>query len=106
MQVKIKYNIKETYTLHMCYVLSSAIKKLKALIIKNPSVSQARSSLGRSFHSFVAAYSNAYWPIAVLYLGRWSSLLSMRVLWRISDRNEKITLKFPGTVIVIDDFIY
>ena len=50
----------------MYCVLSSAIKKLKVLIVKNPSVSQARSPLGRSFHSFAAAYSNVYWPIAVL----------------------------------------
>ena len=70
MQNKIIYNIKETYTPHMCCVLSFAIKNLKVLIIKNPSVSQARSSLGRSFHSFAAAYSNVDWLIAFLYLGR------------------------------------
>ena len=69
MQVKIKYNMKETYTLHMCCVLSNSIKNLKVLILKSPSVLQARSSLGRSFHSFAAAYSNVDWLIAVLYLG-------------------------------------
>ena len=70
MQVKIKYNVKETYTLHMCCVLSNSIKNLKVLILKSPSVLQARSSLGRPFHSFAAAYSNVDWPIAVLYLER------------------------------------
>ena len=39
MQVKIKYNMKETYTLHMCCILSNSIKKFKSFylipILKN-----------------------------------------------------------------------
>ena len=45
-------------------------KSLKVLILKILSVSQTHSSLGKSFHSFAAAYSNIDWPIAVFYLGR------------------------------------
>ena len=42
----------------MCRVLSDSIKNLKVLTLKHHSVSQARIVLGRSFHSFAAAYSN------------------------------------------------
>jgi len=40
-------------------------------------------SCGRSFHSLAEAYMNVDWPIAVLVLGRSSSLLSLKTLpWR------------------------
>ena len=59
----------------MCCVLSNSIKNLKVLNLKSPSVLQARSSLGRSFHSLAAAHSNVDWPIAVLYLGRYKTAM-------------------------------
>ena len=90
-QIKLKITekiftlIKKSYTLHLCCALPDSIKSLKVLILKILSVSQARSLLGRSFHSFAVAYSNVDWPIAVLYLGRRSSLLSLMALRRSSD---------------------
>ena len=50
----------------MCCVLSDSIKSLKVLILKSLGISQACSCLDRSFHSFVAAYSNVDWPTAFL----------------------------------------
>ena len=77
------------YTRHFSCAISDSTKSLKVLILKILSVSHTHSSLGRSFHSFAAAYSNVDWPIAVFYLGRKSSLLSLGVLRRISDLNAK-----------------
>ena len=44
--------------MHLCCALSDSIKSFKVLISNIFSVAQARSSLGRSFHKFAAAYSN------------------------------------------------
>ena len=104
-KLRLKLNITKLIQ-YICVVPN--LIQLKALISKIFSVSQARSPLERSFLCFVAAYSNVDWPVAVLYLGRWTSLLSLRALWRsqLWSRCE-IPLMLPGTVIIINiSYIY